>query len=149
MRVLVVSEDATVRLRAGSALRLHAGAEVVEAVGADDLRDLVLRRGERFDVLVVDGDLKPRGGYASLYDLRAHADLHGASPMPALVLADRAQDAWLTSWAGANDLLLKPVDSFELARRVQGLVGAEVPPYGGATNTSQQVAAALRPEAAR
>ncbi len=149
MRVLVVSEDAMVRLRAGSALRLHAGAEVLEADGAAELRERVLRRGERFDVLVVDGDLQPRGGYACLYDLRAHAELAGHPPMPALILADRSQDAWLTSWAGANDLLLKPVDTFELARRVQALVGAEVPPYGGATNTAQQVGTALRPEATR
>ena len=148
MRVLVVSEDAMVRLRASSALRLHAGAEVLEADGAAALRELVLRRGERFDVLVVDGDLQPRGGYASLYDLRSHAEQVGSPPMPALILADRSQDAWLTSWAGANDLLLKPVDTFELARRVQALVGAEVPPYGGATNTARQVATALRPEAA-
>ena len=146
MRVLVVSEDPVERLRAVSALRLHAAdAEVVEEVAADGLRRRVLRDGERFDVLVVDGDLQPRGGYATLYDLRSQGDQKGTAPMPSIVLADREQDTWLAQWAGANDLLVKPVDAFELARRVVALIGAEVPAYGGSGHTAAQVSAALRP----
>lgn len=148
MRVLVVSESQVERLRAVSALQLHAderSIEVTEASSAEELRQRVLHDGERFDVLVVDGDLQPRGGYASLYDLRSHGELAGTPAVPALVLASREQDAWLTQWAGANDLLLKPVDPFELARRVIALNGATAPDYGGGSNTTQQVAAAIRP----
>lgn len=85
MRVLVVSEDPVERLRAVSALRLHAAdadLEVVEVATAEDLRARVLRFGERFDVLVVDGDLAPRGGYATLYDLRSHGEQVGAALRP-------------------------------------------------------------------
>lgn len=145
MRVLVVSEDEKERLRAVSALMLHAEAEVVEAPSAEEARRLLLVEGERFDVLVVDGDLSPRGGFAVLYDLRARADQDGVRPAaPALVMGAREQDRWLANWAGANDLLLKPVSSFELARRVQALEGAELAPYGDKGSAKAQVAAATR-----
>jgi DNA-binding response OmpR family regulator len=144
MKVLVVSEDAKERLRAVSALELQADAEVVEAESGDQVRRWLLRDGERFDVLVVDGDLQPRGGYALLYDLRARADLAGDTPIPSVLLLEREQDVWLARWAGANDWLFKPVDPFDLARRVVAAEGAEPPPYGDAGSASKQVAAALR-----
>ena len=144
MRVLVVSEDAKERLRAVTALTLHGDAEVVEASTVDAARQLIIREGERFDVLVVDGDLYPRGGFAMLYDLRARCDLEGVDPTPALVMIDREQDRWLARWAGANDAILKPVDPFQLAARVAALEGAEVPPYGDAGSAAAQVAAAIR-----
>jgi predicted DNA-binding antitoxin AbrB/MazE fold protein len=42
VRVLVVSEDVTERLRAVSALRLQGDVEVVEAISGDEARDLLL-----------------------------------------------------------------------------------------------------------
>lgn len=144
MRVLVVSEDVKERLRAASALMLHAGAEVVEAATAAEMRELVLRRGEVFDVLVVDGDLQPRGGFATLYDLRARAELEGTEPIASIVLLAREQDAWLASWAGANAVAMKPVDSFDLARRVSALEHAEAAPYGDAGADAAQLATAVR-----
>jgi DNA-binding response OmpR family regulator len=144
VRVLVVSEDVMERLRAVSALRLHAEAEVVEAGSAAEVRSMLLEDGEVFDVLVVDGDLQPRGGFAMLYDLRSKGQLAGTAPHPSLVMAARQTDRWLADWAGANDLLIKPVDPFELARRVAALEGAEVPPYGDAGAADKQVAAAMR-----
>jgi DNA-binding response OmpR family regulator len=142
--VLVVSEDAKELLRAVSALELHADVEVVEATSAGEVRRLILDAGEHFDVLVVDGDLYPRGGFAVLYDLRSRAELDGTPPVPSLVMAAREQDRWLAKWSGTNEVLLKPVDSFELARVVQRLEGAEVPPYGDTESAANQVAAALR-----
>jgi DNA-binding response OmpR family regulator len=144
VRVLVVSEDVTERLRAVSGLRLHDVGEVVEVATAAEARDLLLHRGERFDVLVVDGDLRPRGGFAMLYDLRNHAETEGTPPTPSLVMASREQDRWLGAWAGANEVVLKPVDPFGLAQRVAGLAGAEVPAYGDEGAAARQVAAATR-----
>lgn len=143
MRVLVVSEDTAERHRAVSALELVADVEVVEAVGAEELRDLVIARGERFDVLVVDGDLQPRGGFATLYDLRARAELDGSEPMVSIVLVSREQDAWLARWAGASAVMPKPVQPFELARRVASLEHEPVPPYGDAGSDAAQLATAL------
>lgn len=143
MRVLVVSEDVKERQRATSALALRPDIEVTEAASADAARELLLAARATFDVLVVDGDLAPRGGYAVLYDLRARADLGQLDATPALVLASRVQDEWLMRWAGANELLLKPVDPFELARKVSDLEGAELRPYGDAGSAAAQVAPAL------
>jgi len=136
LRVLVVSEDADERQRAVSAL--PADVEVTEADDVEAARHLA--RSERFDVIVVDGDLRPRGGFAMLYDLRRRHDLDGDDPVPALVMISREQDRWLAGWAGANEAVPKPVDSFDLADRVMRLEGAEVPPYGDAGSAAAQVA---------
>lgn len=143
MRVLVVSQDVTERLRAVSALRLHGDAEVVEVASAADARQRILGDGEQFDVLVVDGDLQPRGGFALLYDLRSRAELTGDAVAPAVVLVSREQDRWLAGWAGANHVMHKPVDPFDLARAVAGLEGAEPAPYGDTNAAAAQVAAAI------
>lgn len=144
MRVLVVSEDAKERLRAASALTLHEGAEVVEASTADEARRLLLVDGEVFDALVVDGDLAPRGGFAVLYDLRARAELAAVDAVPSLVMTSRDQDRWLAGWAGANDVMLKPVDPFQLAKRVAALEGEQLAPYGDANAAAAQVGTATR-----
>jgi DNA-binding response OmpR family regulator len=144
VRVLVVSEDVKERLRAVSALRLHADATVVEATSADEARQRLLVDREEFDVLVVDGDMRPRGGFAVLYDLRQRAGVDDLHSSPALVMAGRDQDRWLAGWAGANEVLVKPVDPFELARRVEALQGQPIPPHGAEASTEAQVAAATR-----
>lgn len=142
MRVLVVSEDGKERQRATSALALRSDLEVVEATTGDEARRLLLVDQQPFDVLVMDGDLSPRGGYAVLYDLRARADLTGLPAVPSIVLAARDQDVWLAHWAGANAVLLKPIDPFALARTVTELEGAEPAPYGDANSARAQVRAA-------
>ncbi len=142
MRVLVVSADPAERLRASSAL--EATDTVVEAGGVDEARRLVLDPAAPFDVLVVDGDLQPRGGYAFLYELRAHADLTGWAAPPSVVLASRSADVWLAGWSGASELFLKPVDPFEVAACVRALPGTELPPYGDAGSARAQVDTALR-----
>lgn len=128
MRVLVVSEDAGERLRAVSALQLHAAADVVEAHSAPEAREAL--RGEVFDVLVVDGDLQPKGGFALLYSLQAQNDLAQQSTPPSVVLAGREQDRWLGDWAGASVVLVKPVSSFVLAQHVRDLDGQVARPHG-------------------
>ena len=143
MRVLVVSADPIERLRATSGLNVDVE-HIVECDGVDEARRLVLADGAAFDVLVVDGDLDPRGGYALLYELRAHAELTGHAAAPTIVLASRESDRWLTGWAGASAMFLKPVDPFEVAAAVRALPGVELPPYGDAGAASAQVGTALR-----
>jgi DNA-binding response OmpR family regulator len=142
MRVLVVSADPIERLRATSAFA--ADEYVVESGSVDEARRLVLEAEVPFDVLVVDGDLDPRGGYAFLYELRSHADLTGWPAPPSVILASRGADVWLAGWAGASELFLKPVDPFEVAATVQALVGTQLPPYGDAGSARAQVGTALR-----
>ncbi|MEX2503781.1 MAG: response regulator [Egicoccus sp.] len=148
MRVLVVAENVAERLRAVSALKLHADAVVTEAEHAEAARQELLGDHDAYDVIVIDGDMRPRGGFAILYDLRQQAALEGFTPLPALVMVERSQDAWLADWAGASATLIKPVDPFELSRCVKELVGATAPPYGGSAGTAKQVASALGEDAA-
>lgn len=120
MRILVVSEDPDERSRATSALALIDDAEVDEATTASAAS--LLAHGTDYDVLVVDGDLAPKGGFSWLYELHLAADLANRVAPPAIVLTSRPQDAWLADWARAEAVLRKPVDSFALVARVRGLV---------------------------
>lgn len=119
MRILVVSEDPDERSRSCSALALI-GAEVDEAATATAASVLV--DAAEYDVLVVDGDLAPKGGFSWLYELHLAADLAGGSAPPSVVLTSRPQDAWLADWARAEAVLRKPVDSFALVARVRSLL---------------------------
>lgn len=143
MRVLVVSEDGKERARAASALLLDEDTELVEASSAAEARQLVFDEPGTFSLLIVDGDLHPRGGYAVLYDLRARAELEGTDPIPAIILGAREQDRWLAGWAGATEVLLKPVDPFLLRQRAAIVANEPVPGYGDAGSSEAQVRAAL------
>lgn len=122
MRVLIVSEHAVERSRAASMLRPRADVEVTEAGTARDAKRLLV--DEDFDVLVIDGDLAPQGGFSFLYEFHLQADHVGATTPPAIVLTARPEDRWLADWARATATLPKPVDPFEVARAVDELVAA-------------------------
>jgi DNA-binding response OmpR family regulator len=123
MRVLIVSEVAAERQRAASALLLRAAdATVVEATSTRQANVLV-GAGD-VDVLVVDGDLQPKGGFSWLYELREQAAMGGAPRPPAVVMTARPQDQFLGDWAGAESLVRKPVDPFVLADEVMRLAAA-------------------------
>lgn len=144
MRVLVVSEDARERSRAVSALRLREGAEVSQATTAAEGKAVASQ--QEFDVLVIDGDLAPQGGFSLLYELRAAAELRGVPTPPALVMTAREQDRFLSDWSGANALIRKPVDPFDLARTVRSLAGAEPAERAPTDAAAQQVADAVGAE---
>ncbi|MBW3576541.1 MAG: hypothetical protein KY462_02140 [Actinobacteria bacterium] len=130
MRVLVVSSDPGIRLRAGAALRARDGFEVDEATSAMDGHLLTSERD--YDVLVIDGDMRPEGGQSLLFEIRARAEYEGVAAPPALMLMGREVDRWVSKWAGAADAVVKPVDSFDIARRVLALVGeVEFPEASG------------------
>lgn len=135
MRVLVVSGDAAERSRATAGLRRE-GVEVEEAGDARQAHRAV--NASDFDVLVIDGDMQPEGGQSVLYEIRASAEYRGTRPPPTIMLMGREQDRWLSAWAGAQDALVKPVDSFDLARRVLGLAGET----GGTVPVSSDAAVA-------
>lgn len=119
MRVLIVSPDPAERQRAASALHLRGDVDVVEAEGgAEGARWL---RDRTFDVIVIDGDLQPKGGFSWLYELRADAQLHGTQRPPAVVMTAREQDRFLADWSGAEAIVRKPVDGFQVADHAAAL----------------------------
>lgn len=121
MRVLVISEYEAERLRATAAMRGRPAIEIVEVSSAIEAHRIT--EDEQFDILVIDGDMRPEGGFSLLYELRARAELRGEGVPPAILLIAREDDRWLAlHWAGAAEALLKPVDCFVLAKRVEALV---------------------------
>jgi len=119
VRVLIVSESPAERLRAASGLLAQPDVEIVEAHTARGAHQIVAAGG--VDVLVIDGDLSPEGGFSLLYEVRAAGELRREATPPALVVMGREQDRWLAGWSGADEVLLKPVDPFRLADRVHAL----------------------------
>ena len=147
MRVLIVSEDAQVRLAVASDLSAVADVELVEAVTAAAAHALLDEGG--FDVLVIDGDLQPEGGFSVLYELRAQGDLRGVPTPPAIVLTARADDRFLADWARADDIVRKPVEPFELTRRVLRLAGtrsSDVEAYDSGDLPDPRAAAEAAPD---
>jgi CheY-like chemotaxis protein len=71
------------------------GAEVLAAVDAGDI-----------DVVVVDGEARPTGGFGLAKQLKD--ELKDAPPV--LLFAARKDDTWLASWSLADAVLSLPVD---------------------------------------
>lgn len=136
MRVMIVSADAGVRGRTGAALEARDDVDVITATSADDAHRTL--RAEDVDVVVMDGDMRPEGGYSVIYEMRAAAELTGEPAPPVIVLMDREQDRWLAHWAGADEALMKPVNPFDLAEVVRRLsvrdAGGTVPDDPGETS---------------
>ncbi|MFN2555741.1 MAG: response regulator [Nitriliruptorales bacterium] len=121
VRVLVVSEDEAERLRATTALRDRRDVEITEVSSVLEAHGRT--EEEQFDILVFDGDMRPEGGFSLLYEIRARAELKGEGVPPAIMLIGREDDRWLAlRWAGAMEALVKPVNSFVLAKRVEAIV---------------------------
>jgi DNA-binding response OmpR family regulator len=118
MRVLLVSADPRVREMMALVTRsFRRGlSEPVETFQATDgLRGIALAWRHLPDVVVVDEITSRAGAFALAKDLKG-AD----PPFPGavLILLDRAQDAWLAKWSGADAWFVKPVNPFELADTV-------------------------------
>lgn len=120
MRVLIVSERQVERSRSASMLRSRPDVEIIEASTARDAKRLLV--DEDFDVLVIDGDLAPQGGFSFLYEFHLQAEQVGIPAPPAIVLTARPEDRWLADWAHAATTLPKPVDPFAVARAVDQLL---------------------------
>lgn len=121
--VLVVVADADESARVVSALGLRRDLATTVVTSIAEARDHLAAA----DVLVVDGDLRPKGGYSWLYELAGEAELADRSRPPAVVLTDRTTDEFLVSWSGAEARVSKPVDPFALARAVSELAGRREP----------------------
>ncbi len=150
MRVLVVSQLALQRRRAVSGLQLAGDGpddvDVTEADGPWTARRAL--EGDGFDVLVIDGDLEPMGGFSLLYELRQDAvQAGGEDSAPAVVLTTRGEDDWLADWAGANRTLRKPVDPFRLAAVVRELAGAGPAEHADVAVADEEVEEILADEA--
>lgn len=70
-------------------------------------------------LLVMDLQTGNAGGYALCKDMEQDGRLAG---IPVLMLIDRPQDRWLATQAGAEKVLVKPVDMSAVVAEAQTLV---------------------------
>lgn len=117
LRVLLYSDDATVRAGVRSALgdRVHPDLPPLEYVEVATPPMVIahMDAGD-IDLAILDGEAAPAGGLGIAKQLKDEID---PCP-PILVLTGRADDAWLASWSRAEAVVSRPIDPLRLAREV-------------------------------
>lgn len=121
MKILVVSEDP----RARDFVRSSVGSDAEYLVALNGLEAIRVAKEEAPDIVVADETTEPFGAFGMSRELKMLAD-----PPRVVVILERAQDAWLAKWSGADRWLVRPVDPFELAEAVRS---PEPEKVGGAT----------------
>ncbi|MDP9054356.1 MAG: response regulator transcription factor [Acidobacteriota bacterium] len=117
-RILVVEDEK--HLAEGLRFNLEAEGYTVEVVETGEAAlDLLLGRGETFDIVVLDVMLPGKSGFAVVLEMRQAGQF-----VPTLVLTARghSDDVLQGFAAGADDYLTKPFDLTILIARIQGLL---------------------------
>ena len=118
LKVLLYSDDAAVR----ESLRLALGTRPDQALPELSVEQfatapaLIARmdavaKGQRVDLVVLDGEAVPAGGMGLARQLKD--EIFQCPPL--LVVTGRAQDGWLATWARADAVVSHPIDPVRLA----------------------------------
>jgi CheY-like chemotaxis protein len=118
LKVLLYSDDAGVReslrlalgTRPDQALPELAVEEFATAPALIKRMDLAAK-GQRVDLVVLDGEAVPAGGMGLARQLKD--EIYRCPPL--LVVTGRAQDGWLATWARADAVVSHPIDPVRLA----------------------------------
>lgn len=86
-------------------LQVHAGAEVLDAVLAEDP-----------DLVVLDLQIGNMGGMATCMNLRLEEGAGRLDEQRIIMLLDRTADVFMAKRSGADGWLVKPVDALRLRR---------------------------------
>lgn len=129
LSVLVYSDDADVRASIRAALGSRPAADLPEvylreaatAPAVIEAMDAI-RKGVRIDLAILDGEAVPAGGIGLARQLKD--EIYQCPPL--LVLAGRAQDGWLATWARADAIVPHPIDPVRLADVAAALLRARV-----------------------
>ena len=122
MKVLLISADPRVREWTALALRSatrRSGQAMETLEAATGRAGIALAWRHRPDVVVADEITSGAGAFAVAMDLK------GADPPfegKVIALLDRPQDTWLARWSGADAWFVKPINPFELGKRVEGFL---------------------------
>jgi DNA-binding response OmpR family regulator len=108
-RELMALTVRSIERRLGEELRFRAAAD-------GDLGIRAARR-DRPQVIVADELASHAGAFALAKTLRDDAEPYTGV---IVILLERAQDAWLARWSGADAWFVKPPDPFEVADRLWG-----------------------------
>jgi len=122
LQIVVYSSDLTTRAHIVGALGRQVATDLPEhriteiATGAA-LRQYVDSK-KAIDLFILDGESNPEGGIGIARELKDEV----FNCPPVLLVAGRAQDAWLATWSRAEDVLLHPIDPFTLAQKAANLL---------------------------
>lgn len=119
MKVLIIDDDADIRLIAGLSLRRVGGMDVIEA--ASGLEGLRKAQEETPDVILLDMMMPSMDGSETLAALRAQP---ATATTPVIVLTAKAVGAEVERMTalGAAGVLIKPFDPRTLSDDVRALV---------------------------
>lgn len=121
LRVLVYSDDRSTRQQVLASIGRRPDPQLppVEAVECAT-EPMVISRvsGEKFDLIILDGEAVPAGGMGIARQLKD--ELFNCPPI--LVLIGRPQDAWLATWSRADGVVSHPLEPMAVAQAVAGLL---------------------------
>jgi DNA-binding response OmpR family regulator len=120
VKILLVGRGQGSRDRLRLALeRLEASGETISFLEAPNGNQaLLVVEAERPDLVVVEIGVTPYGGFGLTRDIKSFPQL----TCPVIVILERPQDEWLGRWCGADALVSRPVDPFELAQTARRLL---------------------------
>jgi DNA-binding response OmpR family regulator len=116
--VLIADAAASVRELVRSVL---AREDVVFAEAADATEALVVAVGEPLSLVLLDVDLPPAGGLEVLARIRGVTDV----PVVMLALRDHAFEARTLFARGADEILLKPLETWRLVAVADAALGPD------------------------
>jgi len=133
-RVLVVEDEA--HLAQGLRFNLEAEGYAADVVGdGEAATERLLKKNEKFDVIVLDIMLPGKDGFSVVSELRAARNY---VPVLMLTARGRPEDVLKGFASGADDYLAKPFDLSILLARLQGLLRRSAWMRGAAAGTSSK-----------
>jgi len=135
LRILVYSDDRTMRDRVSMALGVRPvldlpPVQIDECATVPFLLSALDAGG--VDLAILDGEAVPAGGIGLCRQIKD--EVFGAPPI--LVLIGRVQDAWLATWARADETVIHPANPMELTDKVVSLLRARRAGSGSALATT-------------
>ncbi len=79
---------------------------------------MMATQARQADILILDGEAQPTGGIGISRQIHQEADV----VPPVVVVVRRADDRWLATWAGADEILVHPLDPVTAADCIAGLL---------------------------
>ena len=79
---------------------------------------MMATEGRLADVLILDGEAQPMGGIGLSRQIHQEASV----VPPVVIVVRRADDRWLATWAGADEILVHPLDPVTAADTIAGLL---------------------------
>jgi CheY-like chemotaxis protein len=119
LSVLVYSDDANVRAAVRAALGTKPAPDLPDVRVREtatepaviEAMDGIAKGHGRIDLAILDGEAVPAGGIGIARQLKD--EIFECPPL--LILAGRAQDGWLATWARADAIVPHPIDPVRLA----------------------------------